>query len=1142
MIRSVLGGLFIAACSAGMLVVAQDNVPATGVLPDISLVKGILALPVSLPDGGTEAENQREPATPMQRRVSLSPPEDAPLGILADYWSEFAGDHPAITPRTQERLLDACEAEPRYLANLLQVLPDTATAHARIKGLFDAEGKAPRFNSEWTAAVRKYLLYHTRYFIQDLGRAARAAHDEDDSLKGEDDLKALARLDWTAADPILAAHASSENHRVAALSLSLLYAHSLAVSERRAEAAYRERLKRVVEDRSRPGRARDIAAEALLASNWEGRDEWYWSLFRDPTLRDLKDGYLMMSPLCQVDMDTSEWIRQLAMRLAGTDRPVRDAAVTCLVQFQLDSARRDALLPLLPWLSDPNWSSARDRLRLIQSMDRVEMPESVPGLIAVLGQKDETECSYAAESLAHYKDKRAAPALRRALDRLRDGDDRMRIARAIIQCGGVDSERAARSVEAYAAQISTEKGAEELESMLHAFEPSKRPASDVLIGLALSTSSPPDDAVSLALLARSRTLEARQPSIAKALLGIVGRWPGQAVDAELTRRIGGGRADTATVHLAVLRREQVRKTQSSELTQILAVGGVRVGIAAVLLGREHDIQAVLSGSDTLAQSACLATARLARESIATDVVGHLLGNTDQLVATAAEAYLVSQDNPEARTLVLARHRGEALILGARQQWDPGHTSYSAFDELEKQLREEARGGSDLYALLSAGYWGSVGQIIVRLGETPEVMYVNDPARYHTRSLSIAEVNAFREFISSSGIEAQEPLTTTVVDGTQYEYVRVSADGGRRVFMNNPGVGGTGGSVYARACDYFRKLVNTGTFTLSYRAASTIPGFELLASDGRSPIMSVWKRDADVRVLVSGVVEGSATSSYAAGGQVVVAVPERGREKWFSFEDGQIKGAATAPVGFTPSDVQDGLPAKMQVDENRNQSLWALNTGEYRYRVAQWKGKEGFWRCAAGKAPVLLVEGNVGTPVVTPDGKWALIAKTDTDWSKPNYVLRVDLATGQVYRLNIPVADTFNPVAYIPAHRKILLERSRDADSESQRRPVGPETPEFQLVDPLSGKNQLVTGEFEPLFGQGLRALQPTGTPDEVWATRHDRKGGMTEVGRYDMKRFEFRSVLSVPLEFGSMQMWVDADEEKVYVAYNGHLIRMHLPK
>lgn len=441
MIRSALGGLLIAACSAVLLIAAQDKVPATGAQPDVSLVKGILALPVSTLETGAEAESQVEPATPVRRQVSLSPPEDAPLETLAGYWSgRFAGDQPTITSRTQERLLDACEAEPRYLPSLLKVLPDTAAAHARIKSLLDAELKAPRFNSEWAAVVRKDLMYHSRYFIQDLVRAAQAAHDEEDSLKGEEELKALSRLDWNAAEPVLAVHAASGNHRVAALSLSLLYARSLAVSDSRAAVGYRERLKRIVEDRSRPGRARDIAAEALLTSNWEGRDVWYWSLFRDPTLRDLKDGYLMMSPLCQIAMDTSEWIRQLAARVAGTDRTVRDAAVTCLVQFQLDNARRDALLPLLPWLSDPKWSSARDRLRLIQSMDRVEMPESVPGLIAVLGQKDETECSYAAESLAHYKDKRAIPALRRALERLRDGDDRMRIARALIQSGGLDSE------------------------------------------------------------------------------------------------------------------------------------------------------------------------------------------------------------------------------------------------------------------------------------------------------------------------------------------------------------------------------------------------------------------------------------------------------------------------------------------------------------------------------------------------------------------------------------------------------------------------------------------------------------------------------------------------------------------------------
>jgi hypothetical protein len=134
------------------------------------------------------------------------------------------------------------------------------------------------------------------------------------------------------------------------------------------------------------------------------------------------------------------------------------------------------------------------------------------------------------------------------------------------------------------------------------------------------------------------------------------------------------------------------------------------------------------------------------------------------------------------------------------------------------------------------------------------------------------------------------------------------------------------------------------------------------------------------------------------------------------------------------------------------------------------------------------------------------------------------------------------VAYVSAHRKILLLREHASETVAGKNPVGPEKPEFRLLDPATGASEIVSGEFEPFLSQSIRPLQPSGRPNEVWAARFNADSGASEIGRYDAKAFEFRTALSLPsMRFDSVQMWVDEAEAMIYVAYNGHLLRMALP-
>lgn len=1105
------------------------------------VIEDLLRIPAPLPGPKLKLE------MPQNKTQTAPPGDDAPLDVLARYWAQrWDRDSALPSDLLRQRLLEACEADPEYLPSLLSIVPDSPSVHDRIKALLDHEQRSPRFSADWQRTVTRYLMLHSRYFRQDLIKAAQGAHDEGSTPRGAEELAALAGLDWDAAEPILTKLAASENERVGSAALALLYRHYTEAGSEAKAGGFRDRLKRIVENKSAAGRARDTAAEVLLTTRWDGRDAWYLSLFRDPTLRELHDDYLMMTPLSHIDMDTDRWISILTELVGDSNRAVHDAAVSCLVGFQLQNARRSALLPLLPWLMDPKWSAARDRLRLIQSMDRVEMPEAVPGLIAVLDQESEYDRSYAAESLARYKDPRAVPALKRALDRETDWAHRMRIIHGLVACGGVGDDDAVRSLEALATQNATEKGSAELDAASYDRDAGRRIPPAVMVGLYLAKSEPPGNAVVRRLLDRAKSLQAEQPSVASALLRILDAWPVRAIDEDLVQRIVNSKADASTIYSALRRRASLRQTVATELANAADGVGHVAGIAAVLLGDQKHIAAILEGSDGPAQRALIACARLAGEPLAVPEVARLLERNDPSVAAAAEAYLVAEDSEIARRLVLLRHRGEAVILGARQEYDPGHNTYPEFDQLERHLREEAREGVENYALLSAGYWGSNGQIILRIQkDSAELMYVTDPARYHARSVSHEELAKLREFVASSGIERLGPLATGVADGMQYEYVHVSSAGGRRVFMNNPGISGTGGSAYDMTCDYFRRLLDSGKMELKYPMEKRVPGFEVLLASESASVLSVWKQGEDTRLLIQRDAGGQSSGVAVVEGntaQVNVSRSDSQRPEWVSYSGGRIPSAVSAPPDFGPVDLKENAPPKFEIEEGRHTASWSLSLGENTYRIGTWNGKQGLWKLANKRNPALMLEGNCALPIVTPDGRWAVVAKTDGTWAEPNYVVRVDLMNGRPYRVNVSAADTFNPVAYVPAHKRVLLVRKRDDETGSGRIPVGPEKAEFLLLDPATGGSNVVTGEFTPFLHQGTRPLQSTGKEDEVWAALPDSGVRSTTVGRYDTKGFVFHPVLSLPsLLFSSAELWIDEHESKIYIAYNGHLLRVSLP-
>ena len=137
------------------------------------------------------------------------------------------------------------------------------------------------------------------------------------------------------------------NPRTAIFAKRLIYEHALEEKDAEVIEKYRREFQEIVKNKNASGRERDDALEALIKNNdWENSDRWYLGLFEDETLLELslsESG--TTNPLDGiVYKDPDKWIPVIANLVGNENQVVHNAAVNALVQFQNESARRDALL------------------------------------------------------------------------------------------------------------------------------------------------------------------------------------------------------------------------------------------------------------------------------------------------------------------------------------------------------------------------------------------------------------------------------------------------------------------------------------------------------------------------------------------------------------------------------------------------------------------------------------------------------------------------------------------------------------------------------------------------------------------------------------------------------------------------------
>jgi hypothetical protein len=1079
-------------------------------------------------------------------RVSDAPDpgEDAPIMTLMAYWDTQAWRETGKQPseKVRQRLLQACEEEPEFPPSLLDLLPNTPDAHARLKRIWDqgqGDGPDTQGNSrrESRRSLREWLMCNTEYLRDELIRDASGAGDDGGDVKSSRPLAALARLDWRTAEPLLKNYAGAAAPLTAAFALSLLYEHAVQNGQSAESDAYRDRLKRIAGASQALGDARAMAVATLMKTDWQGRDEWFFSLFADRTLLTMKGDYVSIDALAgPIIRDPDRWIPAISQLIGHGDRNIHNAAALCLAKFADDQARKDALLPLLPWLSDPHWADGlneRDRAGLARNMGRLKMREALPGLIRMIGNEKAYVRSQVADALAEIRDASVVPVLREAIRAGKKGDgdySTFSMTEALIACGGLTIEETVAALESCAAKakvvVEDHRGVRSLDIS----SPSE--TFDVWVGqILIGHEEYVSEALAAAVVERLKWLRKEKPDIAARLWLIAQQWRFPFVDLELVARIADGDANLDALLMACERRQDLRAHAAGALRELVAAGEYQAGVGAALLGDQSSEIDILNGPDRAAQLALLACARMLREPLPIEKAGAPLKSPDKLLALAAERYLESEDSAEARKLILARHSNEALILGARDRSEPKPENREKWIGWEDLLREDLKKNQadEIFAALTyyysdtAPFETSYSAIVRARQGKAELCKRADAAREECRQLTESELQSLRDLYEEVSFDNLGPINLpwSGYGGSDGEFIKLDKSGGRRVYASNlyhlknllPHKTRT---PHIQLGAFFGLLCATGEFELRYALKAKIKDLEVIAADDQHPVNYVCKQGNEIRALVkekdSGWNEANGDRKW-----------EEEVWRWRSVINDKLGEIADQPDACPILDTQEDMPEEMRNGRPGLESgFWKIRSGRYFVRAGEWKDREGLWLCAPGQEPKLIVEGEYSEPIAIPDGNHVVAVRGP----HPRALTRIDIRKKQV--INVDTGN-FYFLTLAPGSNKVFFQRNLGGQTDSQS------------LDPASGKLEAVKGSFEPLMSQYFRPLQPVAGSREYWAAIPDSEKNLTRIGRYDTRAFSFKPLMEIPeILFTSEAIWVDEAAKRIYVAYNGHLLRLPL--
>ncbi|HSI87877.1 MAG TPA: hypothetical protein VK918_02405, partial [Pyrinomonadaceae bacterium] len=332
---------------------------------------------------------------------SKPPPDDAPIEDILDYWAHQSANYQELgynitpSPRVLQRLRAEVSKDPEEITKYLNAFRGSDAGADFVKDLHDRMAAS---GGSDTVPLRTWLMWNSRHFAEDLERPANASGEADQYVANHDELLALGRNAWERAEPIVNRHYNDHGAPTSRVMATwALYRRAIDTDSIGDIERYRAELIAVVEDRNATPGMRDLALDALVKEkDWSGRDDWYFSLLADETLADLRVNGQRYTGLTTIIyfMPDGHYTEKMIEFAASDNRTVRNAAVRNLMLMNSRKAEERIIRALLPWLRDKDWATegdAGDRSSLIRGLQTFKIPESVPGLIALLDERETRE-------------------------------------------------------------------------------------------------------------------------------------------------------------------------------------------------------------------------------------------------------------------------------------------------------------------------------------------------------------------------------------------------------------------------------------------------------------------------------------------------------------------------------------------------------------------------------------------------------------------------------------------------------------------------------------------------------------------------------------------------------------------------------
>jgi hypothetical protein len=699
----------------------------------------------------------------------------------------------------------------------------------------------------------------------------------------------------------------------------------------------------------------------------------------------------------------------------------------------------------------------------------------------------------------------------------------------------------------------------------------------VLLSSLVVGNQEPSEALVRAVIDKIEELRQKEPQVSSWMRSIIVSWHGPAISQLLLRDLKIDHAESAAVVRLLVERRFLKEKLSEDVYNAHGGTATATGLTACIIDEPNTYDAILESDNIDAKTAMLACGRLVRASLPVQKVAANLRSTSATLKSAAELYLESEDSPEARVIVLGLHPGDAKVLGAvysfkgkNDESEPNAQLLPLFasvnetfgmlpeyaynpslaedeQKIEQRLQKEVKEDANLLGVYA------YDSNYVRIYKDKAVYsWEDDPSRSHERDLTVDEFNGLKGFMAANHVEDLKPFLWCPQNEcpAPKQLLMLSRGGGSRVFVHSEHKP----EFFAGLEKIFRQFRSEPS-AIKYALSKDVPGLELLFANDDLEAQTVWKQGSDLRLVVSSKAvrekvdkevsemqdDEDASDTNQQTDTPDAPEPRSRAEKmaskrqyegysWHKITSGNLGEEIAQPAGV------EYIPPRDELAVQPDEEQWKARTAAFEIRADD----TGLYKAVRGKL-TKLKEGSYMNPVISANGKWLIVNQfSDEDGM---WVERYNLLTNRAYKLDPSENGDLTPKAYVPSLGKFLMivrygEEDGSLDGEEPDSDATDEGPQaYYFLDPETGAVTPAAGEVRPLAQQSFRPLQPTGKPNEFWASLPDHDKNKTVVGTYDARLLRFKPVLKLPqIAFNSMDMWADDAEGKIYFVYNGHLL------